>query len=493
MGKNGATVVMGKLPPQDISIEKAVLGAIMLDKGAFAEANTHIHAQVFYKPSHALIYKAMVSLFDKNEKIDILTVVNECRALGYLEEVGGPYQITLLTNDVVSSANIENHCRILLEFYLKRQGVEIANKLLIESFDETIDVFDSFNNADNSIINAQEGALKGVVKDMSYFAGKVYEEYETVKATGVLGIETGIAGFDRLMCGLVAPDLLIVAGRPGAGKTAWALSVTKNITVDRDMPGAWFSYEMSGVQLTRRIVSQMANARHSDIRNGKLYHDREIAFINAVDRGGKLKLYIEDDPTINIRDLRTRATILKRKHGIKYIIVDYLQLMPALEVKGKSREQVVSEISRGLKSLAKELDIPVIALAQLSRKVEERPDKMPQLADLRESGSIEQDADGVMFLMRPEYYGMTENTITISGKEYSPRNLCIGITGKNRHGETCNFPMYFDGPIMQIKTHPEDEYVPQLQISSNGLRPIQSYDNVVVHRQLPPEKDDMPF
>lgn len=230
-----------------------------------------------------------------------------------------------------------------------------------------------------------------------------------------------------------------------------------------------------GVQLIRRLASQEAVIGHQIIRRGAIYEHKEVEFINAIDKISKAPIFINDDNKVNVRDLRVKSILLKRKHDIKFIIVDYLQLMPSVDEKNKNREQQVSEISRALKSLAKELDTPIIALSQLSRSVESRSDKMPQLADLRESGAIEQDADGVLFLMRPEYYGMTES-VTIKNREYDARNLCIGINGKNRHGETENFPMFFDGPIMRIGTHPLDNFEPPEKTSSIQHNKTQSSD-----------------
>jgi replicative DNA helicase len=337
---------------------------------------------------------------------------------------------------------------------MKREGIRLSGELIQECYSDETDAFDIFNKADNEIINLQERVLSGQIADINYFAKKVYEQYESVKQTGVLGLKTMIEPIDRVMCGLVAPDLLIIAARPGSGKTSLALSITKNITYDQNIAGAWFSLEMDGVQLVRRMASMITRIDHSSIRNGHVYENLEPSFYQVLDEISKKPLYIEDKGDMNIRELRARSIVLKRKYNIQYIIVDYLQLMSGIDDRNKNRTDIVGEISRGLKLLAKELVIPVIGLSQLSRAVESRSDKIPQLSDLRESGSIEQDADGVLFLMRPEQYGLM-NEYSIEGREYHPNNLCLGVIGKNRHGETKNIPLQWHGSTMTISTHSE--------------------------------------
>lgn len=449
-----APMVFGKIPPQNIAFEEAILGCCMIESHAFATANQFLFKEAFYKDANQKIYKAFCTLFDANKPIDIITVIQQLRENGELEAVGGPYYITKVTHDVTSSAHLEDWCKILLELYMKREGVSIAATLQEDCFNDETDSFDIFNKADNEIINLQEKVLRGQIADIDSFTKKVYEQYESVKHTGVLGIKTGIEPIDRVMCGLVSPDLVIIAARPSMGKTALAMSITKNVTFDQKIPGAWFSFEMDGVQLVRRLASMITGIDHSAIRNGKIYETLEPRFYDALDSISKVPLYIEDKPEMNIRDLRARAIVLKRKHDIKYIIVDYIQQMSGVDSRERNRTVIVGEISRGLKILAKELQIPVIGLSQLSRGVESRSDKMPIMSDLRESGSIEQDADSVLFLMRPDKYALM-NTYMVEGFEYSPKDLCLGIIDKNRHGETKNIAMQFNGPTMTIGTHTE--------------------------------------
>lgn len=443
---------LGKVPPHSKEFETAILGICMLEKHAFATANQYLFADVFYLDAHKNIYAAYCSLFDENKPIDLLTVVQQLKESGNLEAVGGAYYITTLTNAVTSSAHLEDWCKAILELYMKREGIRITGELMIECYNDEADAFEVFNKADNQIINIQERVLRGQIADIDHYARKVYEQYEAVKETGVLGLKTGIEPIDKLFCGLVPPDLFIIAARPGAGKTALALSITKNMSCDQNIAGAWFSLEMDGSQLVRRLASMISNVDHSDIRNGRVRPELESHFYNTLDLISKKPIYIEDKGSLNIRDLRARAIVLKRKHDIQYIVVDYMQLMSPIDPKNQNRNDVVGEISRGLKMLAKELSIPVVALAQLSRAVESRSDKVPQLSDLRESGSIEQDADCVLFLMRPEYYGMM-NEMEIDGREYSPYGLCVGIAGKNRHGSTKNIAMKFVHQTMLICNH----------------------------------------
>jgi len=450
-----STMVYGLVPPQAVEVEEVILGAMMLDVNCLPEVLNLIFKEVFYVEANQLIFGAIVRLYDAGKSVDIRTVVEELKALDILNDVGGPYYVTKITNSVVRSNHIEHHCRIVMEKYMKRELIKISGEAIGDAYEEGTDAFDLYDRTDNQILNTQERVLTGQVKDMSYFSSKVYDQYETVKETGVLGIQTGIVPFDKILSGLVAPDLFIIAARPSQGKTALAMSLSHHISVVNGIPGAWFSLEMDGIQLTRRLASIDAGISHEFIRQGRIPAEQEMKFFSSLDRIGKAPIYIEDKGSINIRGIRTRANILVRKHKIQYIVVDYLQLMEAVDKRESNRNTIVGEITRGLKMLAKELNIPVIALSQLSRKVEERSDKMPQMSDLRESGNIEQDADGILFLMRPEKYEFRE-PVSIGGKEYETAGLCIGKVDKNRHGECMNFAMSFVGQTMCLGTHPND-------------------------------------
>lgn len=448
-------MVYGKVPPQAKDLEVVILGGLMLDTNAVYVGMAKLFPEIFYVEAHQKIFQAIQQLYDRNSKIDILTVVEELKKNETLELVGGMYAVMKLTNSVVSGANIETHIQIISEAYLKRKAIELSGELIVEAYEDTSDAFDIINQADAGFQKIQEQVLVGLTKDISYFGMKVLEQHASTKETGVLGIQTGMNAIDKVISGLVAPDLIILAARPSQGKTALALSITYNTSVHGNIPCAWFSLEMDGVQLVRRLASIDCQIDHEKIRKGLTSNEEDIRLATSIEKIVNCKIFIQDDANINIRGIRTKANLLKRKHDIKFIVVDYIQLMNGVDTKGKSREQIVSDISRGLKLLAKELEMPVIALSQLSREVEKRPSKMPQLSDLRESGAIEQDADEVLFLMRPEFYGMLES-LEIGGKEYDPKGLTVIGTAKNRHGETKNTALSFKGACMHFTDHPND-------------------------------------
>lgn len=473
---NLSAMVYGKIPPQVKELEEAVLGAILIDMNCLPEVLNQIFFEVFYVEAHQIIFKAITSLYDQNKKIDILTVIEELKKMEVLDIVGGFYYITKLTNNVVSSANVEYHCMVIKEKYLLREMIRICGSSIGEAYEDSTDAFDLFDRTDNDILNTQQAVLQGQVKNMTHYSAKVYDQYETVKQTGVLGIQTGILTFDRILSGLVAPDLFIIAARPSQGKTAIALSITHHISVLNNIAGAWFSLEMDGIQLTRRLASIDSGIPHEFIRQGRVNSNDEVRLYQSLDKIARSPIFIEDKGSINVRGIRTRTNILVRKNNIKYIVVDYLQLMEGVDPRNKNRNEIVGEITRGLKMLAKELNIPVIALSQLSREVEKRSDKMPQMSDLRESGNIEQDADEILFLMRPEKYGFTE-PVMIGGKEYDAAGLCIGKVDKNRHGSCENFAMSFIGSTMRLSTHQNDFGFNQPQSAQTTWKPFKDNEN----------------
>lgn len=441
-----------KLPPHTIEIEESILGALMLDINCLNLAMSRLFEDMFYKIEFKAVFKAIAALYDRGQGVDIITVFEELKRQNNAELVGGAYGVMKITNSVISSANIENYILVLSENYLKREMINISHDTFTKSFLDETDIFDLISSTDERMQKSQEKVVKGMSKDMIYYGMKVLEQHSTVKHSGVLGIKTEINELDKSTNGLVSPDLIIIAARPGAGKTALSLSIAYNTSVLGNTPCAIFSLEMDGVQLVRRLVSIDTGIPHERIRNGQTTDEEDRMLGESIDKISSSKIFIEDRTSMNIRDIRTKATLLKKKHNIGYIIVDYIQLMSGTDVKNKNREQIVSDISRGLKCIAKELEIPVIALSQLSRAVESRADKMPQLSDLRESGAIEQDADSVLFLMRPEYYGMTE-PIDINNIEYPVQKLAICTIAKNRHGSTKNIAMEFTGSTMQFKNH----------------------------------------
>lgn len=463
--------VFGKVPPQSRELEEVILGGLMLDVNSVSIGMSRLFPEIFYVETHQRVFKAIQTIYDLNEKIDILTVIEQLKKCQDLEMCGGPYAITKLTNSVTSGANIENHINLIAESYLKREAIRLSGELISDAYEDETDAFDIINQADAGFQKIQERVLVGMTKDISYFGMKVLEQHASTKETGALGIKTGIKAIDNVISGLVEPDLIILAARPSQGKTALALSITYNTSVVGDIPCAWFSLEMDGVQLVRRLASIDTQIDHERIRKGTTSKEEDIKLGLSIEKISDKRIYIQDNAAVTIRDIRTKANLLKKKHGIKYIVVDYIQLMNGIDTKGKNREQIVSDISRGLKILAKELEMPVIALSQLSRKVEERSDKMPQLSDLRESGAIEQDADEVLFLMRPEFYGMT-NSVNIGNKEYDPGGLAILSTAKNRHGSVKNTAMNFKGICMHFTDH-------HLDIDSFYIPPPEGYKQIV--------------
>lgn len=404
---------LGKLPPQAIELEEAVLGALMLEKDALSAVIDILRPDAFYKDSHRLIFEAIRKLFEKSQPVDMLTVTAEMRQLGTLEIAGGPFYVSELTNKVASAANIEFHARILLQKYIQRELIRISTDITTTAYEETSDVFEILDKAEQNLFSIAENNLRNNSESITDILRKSIEEIESLKdrEDGLTGIPSGFSGLDRMTAGWQRSDLIIVAARPAMGKTAFVLSLARNAAVDFQKPIAVFSLEMSSVQLVNRLISGEAEIESDKLRRGKLDNSEWKQLHSKIGRLSEAPLFIDDTPALNVFELRAKCRRLKAQHDIQMVIIDYLQLMTAaVDGKNGNREQEIGTISRALKSLAKELNIPVIALSQLSRAVETRGgDKKPQLSDLRESGSIEQDADMVMFLYRPEYYGITQD------------------------------------------------------------------------------------
>ena len=402
----------GKLPPQAIDLEEVVLGAMMIDKKGVDAVIDILHSDAFYKESHQLIFESIVKLFENTEPIDLLTVSAKLRTDGKLEKAGGDYYLIQLTQKVSSSAHIEYHARIILQKYIQRSLIKISTEIIEDSYDETKDVFDLLDNAESKLYDVTQGNIKKsteTAQSLVIQAKKKIEENSN--KDGLSGVPSGFSELDKLTSGWQPSDLVIIAARPGMGKTALTLSMARNMAVAQNIPVAFFSLEMSSVQLITRLISSETGLSSEKLRTGKLEkHEWEQLSIKVKDLE-KAPLFIDDTPSLSIFDLRAKARRLASQHGIKMIVVDYLQLMTAggNGNGGGNREQEISTISRNLKALAKELNIPVIALSQLSRAVETRgSSKRPLLSDLRESGTIEQDADIVSFIYRPEYYKIDE-------------------------------------------------------------------------------------
>ncbi len=405
---------LGKLPPQAIELEEAVLGALMLEKDALTTVIDILKPESFYKDANQEVYKAIVDLFNNSEPVDMLTVANQLRELGKLEIVGGAYYLTELTSRVNSAANVEFHARIVAEMAIKRELIRISSEIQKEAFEDTTDAFLLLDRTEQALFEVSESNVKKNYADMRSIMREALNELEARKdhKDGLTGVPSGFSALDRITSGWQNSDLVIIAARPGMGKTAFVVSAMRNAAVDFNQPVAIFSLEMSNVQLVNRLISAEAELESDKIKKGTLADYEWEQLVHKTAKLSNAPIFIDDTPALSILELRAKCRRLKAQHDVKLIIVDYLQLMTGESTRGNSgnREQEIASISRALKNIAKELNVPMLALSQLSRAVETRGgDKRPQLSDLRESGSIEQDADLVMFLYRPEYYGITED------------------------------------------------------------------------------------
>jgi replicative DNA helicase len=409
-------LVFGKVPPQSKELEEAILGAIMLEKSAFDVAAEILKPDCFYMESHQRIFKAMQSLANKGMPIDLLTVVEELRFREDLEFIGGPYFVTKLTNSVVSSANIEFHSRIVVQKFIQRELIRISGEIIGEAYEDSTDVFDMLDSAEGKLFEITNNHLRRNFDKIDTVLVNTIKRIEDLRQQeeDITGVPTGFPSLDKVTYGWQNSDLIILAARPSVGKTAFALNLARSAALDPTKPTgvAFFSLEMSSTQLVQRILSAESEIMLEKISRGKLEeYEMKQLYKKGIDRLNKAPIYIDDSAALNIFELRAKCRRLKNKYNIGLIIIDYLQLMSGSADRNSNREQEISKISRDLKSLAKELNIPIIALSQLSREVERRKEgnKMPQLSDLRESGAIEQDADMVMFLYRPEYHDITTN------------------------------------------------------------------------------------
>lgn len=431
--------VEGRVPPQAVDVEMAVLGAMLLEKDAIAKALAVLDDSAFYKPAHQSIFKAMIALFERSEPVDLITLIDELRRRGELEKVGGEYYLTELTTKVTSAANVEYHAHIVLEKALMRQLIASSSEVIGRAYSETEDALDLLDEAEQSIFRISEQRMKKTFVSMSTAVTSTMELLESIhgKHSGVTGVPSGFTELDQLTGGFQKSDLIIVAGRPSQGKTAFVLSLSRNASVQHDVPIGFFSLEMSVQQLVLRLICAQAKVDAHAVRTGRLPEDEWRKLSMTVGKLYKAKIFIDDTPALSVLELRAKARRLKAEHNVGMIVVDYLQLMQGPK-NVQSREQEISMISRSLKALAKELNIPVIALSQLNRAVETRGDKRPVLADLRESGAIEQDADVVLFVHRPEMYNIEKD------EDGNPtEGIAEIIVGKQRNGPTGTVKLSF--------------------------------------------------
>ena len=441
--------IEGKLQPQAIELEQAVLGALLIDNESLSDAIDSLQAEYFYVPKHQKIFEAIVNLFNNTKPVDILTVSEELKRLEYFENIGGLAYISELTNNVASSSNTEFHARIIAEKFIKRSLINISRRISTDAFDDAVDIFDLLNNAEAELFTVTEGTLRKSYDKMSTLIKGALENIEILrnKEDGLSGIPSGFTNLDRVTSGWQQSDLVICAARPGMGKTAFALTMARNIAVEHNTPIGFFSLEMSSEQLVNRLIASEAELGASKLRKGDLADHEMVQLHEKIKHLSEAPIFIDDTPALTIFELRAKARRLVKNHGVKIIMIDYLQLMQAGGNSG-NREQEISTISRSLKGIAKELKIPVIALSQVNRGVESRTgvgSKRPMLSDLRESGAIEQDADIVTFIYRPEYYKIYEWD---NGDD--SRGQGELIIAKHRNGSLKNVRLKFIGEFAKF-------------------------------------------
>lgn len=459
--ENEITSEYAKMQPQDLDIEEAVLGALMLEKEAYSTVCEILKPESFYAPANQKIYEAIQNLGAAQRPIDLLTVTEQLRANGTLDEVGGAVRISELTGRVSSAANAEYHARIVAQKYIARELISFSSQIGTLAFDDSIDVLDLMQEAEGKLFEISQNSLKRDVVQIDPVLREAIKKIEdsAKRENGLSGLETGYHDLDKITSGWQNSDLIIIAARPAMGKTAFVLSMAKNMAVDRNTPVAVFSLEMSNLQLVNRLISNVCDIEGEKIKSGQLSQLEWDKLFARTKFLYSSPLYIDDTPSLSVFELRTKARRLVREHNVKLIIIDYLQLMNATGMKFGSREQEVSTISRSLKQLAKELNIPIVALSQLNRSVEQRGDdrngKRPQLSDLRESGAIEQDADIVCFIHRPEYY--TRSSEDREGNDIS--GLAEFIIAKHRSGSVDDVKMRFVKQFARFENWDENRII----------------------------------
>jgi len=457
----------GRVMPQDTEVEELVLSSMLNDPtGRLAILEVIPSEEVFYKEEHQKLFSAILACHEEGAGVDIVRVAQRLKKTDDFLAMGGSKYIAQISGKTSYVANVEVHARIILECWMKRCIIESATSLIRGCYDDSTDVFEVLDDAERLISEKTGQILKSSDQSFAQIADHEAELVEKAETGQIAGASTGLHELDTRISGLCQPDMIIVAARPGAGKSSLAFSIMSSMA-SKGIPVGLITLEMSKGQVFNRMNSMNSGVWASKIRNRNMDEAEKRQFFKWVKIMRAWPIHINETAN-TLSKLRVKATMWKNKHGIKALFIDYLQLMSGEGKRGQSRENEVSDISRGLKQLAKTLEIPVIALSQLSRKVEERTSKMPQLSDLRESGSIEQDADFVLFLMRPEYYKM-DGTFNIGGNEIHSDGLCIGDLAKSRHSATGEFAMRFVGPTMHFVNHESTAIPPTTQsISTDG-------------------------
>ena len=500
----------GKLPPQAIDLEEAVLGALLIDKDAVNAVIDILQPETFYVEKHQKIFRAIKELFGLSEPIDLLTVTQQLQRNGDLADIGGAVYVQQLTSRIVSASHIESHARIIMQKYISRELIRISSETITSSFDETNDVFDVLDDAENKIFQIGENNLRRSFNKMEDLVSRAIKDIENAKAAGaeggLRGVPSGYTDLDAITQGWQKSDLIILAARPSMGKTAFALNLARNAAVMAKKPIAFFSLEMSAVQLATRLISTETEITADTLRSGNLDDELWYRLNNKVAPLSSAPIYIDDTAQLSVFELRAKCRRLKQQFDIQMVFIDYLQLMTTKGENKGNREQEISMISRSLKSLAKELDIPVLALSQLSRSVEQRPgSKKPILSDLRESGAIEQDADMVMFIYRPEYYkGQSQDDEADKPKGYTLIDIA-----KHRNGKLGEVELQFIGQyakFIEFNTSPSNGEIlitPNTNFEETEQTFMSSATNQNFDNKLPdtafseqnlmPRDDDTPF
>lgn len=467
-----ATDNFGHLQPQEPELEKVVLGALMIEKDAYSLVSEILRPESFYDPRHQTIYEAIRMLNIEQKPVDILTVTEKLKTMGKLEDIGGPFYITQLSGMVLSSAHIDYHARIIAQKYLARELITYTSNIQTKAFDNTQDVDELMQEAEGKLFELSQRNLR---KDYVQIDSVINDAYNMLqkaaaRSDGLSGISSGFHDLDKMTSGWQNSDLVILAARPAMGKTAFALSMAKNIAVDQQIPVAFFSLEMANVQLVNRLIVNVCEIPGEKIKSGQLAPYEWGQLDHRIKDLYGAPLYVDDTPGLSVFELRTKARRLVREHGVKLIMIDYLQLMNAAGMSFGSRQEEVSTVSRSLKGLAKELNIPILALSQLNRSVEMRDQKngaegkRPQLSDLRESGAIEQDADMVIFIHRPEYYRIFADQ---NGRDL--RGKAEIIIAKHRNGAVGDVLLTFKGQFARFQNVDDDAVVPMPGEGNNSF------------------------
>lgn len=497
-GKRGeSSQMLDRVPPQARDLEEVVLGGMMLDKDAVAEVIDILKPESFYVEAHQLIYEAIYDLFAKSQPIDILTVCEQLRRNAKLDEVGGPYYVSQLTMRVGSTANVEHYARIVAEKHIMRELIKNSNQIIKDAYDDTSDVFELLDKAEKGLFSITEQNLRRSYDSMNNLVATAIKQLESIKnhAGGLIGVPSGFSDLDRLTAGWQKSDLVILAARPSMGKTAFVLNLARNAAIDYKRAVAVFSLEMSSIQLVNRLITAETGISSEKLKRADLQPHEWVQLTSKIENLASAPIFIDDTPGINIFELRAKCRRLKMQHDIQLIVIDYLQLMSGGSSNDKkgggtgNREQEISLISRSLKSIAKELEVPVIALSQLSRAVETRGgDKRPQLSDLRESGSIEQDADMVLFLYRPEYYNLTQDD-----EGNSTAGVTEIIVSKHRNGALKTVKVKFVKELTRFSDYDADTDFGETHFNTvNDVITLSSRMNNITHISMA-DDDDVPF